>query len=61
MELLILFFAASLTFPYLALSFVWATWGCAHYPPDNLSGWIDGGPLVLVSLHVIHCAALPLL
>jgi hypothetical protein len=45
----------------LALSFVWATWDCTHYPPDNLSGWIDGGPLVPVSLHVLHCAALPLL
>jgi hypothetical protein len=60
MELLILFSAASFDL-LLALSSVWATWICAHYPPDDFSGWINGGPLVPVSLHVLHCTALPLL
>jgi hypothetical protein len=41
MELLILFFAASFDLS-LALSSVWATWDCAHYPPDDFSGWIGG-------------------
>ena len=41
MELLILFSAASFDLS-LALSSVWATWICAHYPPDDFSGWIDG-------------------
>ena len=51
MELLILFFTESSDL-FLAPSFVRATWDCAHYPPDDFSGWNDSGPLVLVSFHV---------
>ena len=57
MELLILFFTESSDL-FLAPSFVRATWDCAHYPPDDFSGWNDSGPLVLVSFHVLHCTAL---